>query len=842
MYSFGTVFRMSRIRFLIILFSISISFIQAKTFFSDWGKDPVLDKRSDIIALYKLKNWEIAGIKAEQSQLPLFSDTADTITIINNFKYSRDSSITEVYFTSLGFHGLVTVYINGNLVSKQPNGSAPFRTKISLKYLKDKSENYIKIVLIKNSTFDNGFPVLTHLYTEPEYVGVTRPFYIELIKQTIFDDFKYSINKTSKGLILDYSYRINQNIISSLKNKSGLYFEEIFSDSSGKTISKRTNPANSKTGLLNNKITLKPNHLWSLDNPRFINLEITLKRYGREIRKEEKQFSFRNIEVNKNIIYFNFEKRLFHGLNYYENLASKKSSNIYSDIRKHLSLIKNDGFNAVRFYGHIPDERYLSIADTLGLFVFVDLPIRRFPDIAFKKDVLLENLKRTITSTINQFKSHPSFIALGIGQEILLSDPSTQKFYIILNGTTEKPIPLATYISPVPQNGFAKEMAADFYMLDLYAPLALKTDEILETMIPYSLAGKTGFSGDFEYLDHDNPNYNLQHRLLLKTDINSAFKNLKLQGGFIESFMDWRVKSPSHQNDGIENDLVQNGLYDTTLTKYSWAINSEQNIWKNADIETLAVEKKLKSSNIFSIVMFFGSLIFFFFYKRYPRFSENYKRAIKHPYGFYVDMRERRIIPVFNSFMLGVHNSLILSIFFASFIYYVNDSLLVQELLNVLISTPHIYTAYLLISKSEFLLIAVIFVLVFLHPIMIGVILKILGMISKNYVRFRQSMVIGLWSGAPFIFMLPFSFAAYHLLINDLFVIPLIIIVILFLLWANIRLINGIRVLVLAKFRVIFLVLLLSYTLPLVIFGFFFIPQPMWYDYLVTLINSSSLF
>ena len=149
---------------------------------------------------------------------------------------------------------------------------------------------------------------------------------------------------------------------------------------------------------------------------------------------------------------------------------------------------------------------------------------------------------------------------------------------------------------------------------------------------------------------------------------------------------------------------------------------------------------------------------------------------------------------------------------------------------------------YLKVSKSEFLIIPVVFILVFLHPIMMGIILKTLGILSKNHIRFRQSMVIGLWSGAPFIFLLPFSFAAYHLLINGLFLEPLIIVFILFLIWTNIRLINGIRVLVLAKFRVIFLVLLLSYSLPLVIFSFFFIPRPLWFDYLVTLLNSSSLF
>lgn len=830
------------LRFLIVIILFTSSVVPAKTYLKKWGNDPGLDKQDNIIALYKLNNWKIIGVPdSDQTQLPLYSDSADTISFINSFEYPNDSLIVGAYFKSLGFHGVVSIYINGNLISKQPNSSAPFRVKIKKKYLKDHGKNFIKIQLIKSVNLDNGFPVFTQLYTEPDFIGITRPFYIELVKQPLFNDFKYSLEKTNKGFLLNYSYKISPTVISTFKNKRGLFFEEVFSDSNAKIISRRIIPSSLKEMVVSHKITLLPNQLWTIKEPRFINVSVTLKRNGQTIEKEEKSLAFRNIESDKNVLFFNFEKIFIRGITYRENLLHEIPSNVFLDIKNHLSLIKKDGFNAIRFYGHIPDERYLSIADTLGLFIFVDLPVRRYPEIMFKKDIMLENLKKTISTTVEQFKTHPSFVALGIGQEILLSNPSTQKFYIILNGATDKPIPFVTYISPVPQNGLPKEMAADFYMLDIYNSIASKTEMVLETNIPYTLSGITGFSNDLEYLNHDNPNYDLHHTMLLKTDIKAVLTTLKLQGGFVESFMDWHSKTLSHQSSGEKNKLVRNGFYNSALTKYDWAQFGD-NIWDNEEIKTLAIAKKTKSSNIFSIIMFVGSLIFFFFYKKYPRFSENYKRALKHPYGFYVDMRERRIIPIFNSFILAIHNSLIISIFIGSFVYFNNDSFLVQEIINIFIPGSDIYSAYLFISKSELLIIVVLFIFIFLHPVIMGIILKILGAISKNYVRFRQVLIIGLWTGAPFIFMIPLSFSAYHLLVNNLFVKALIIIFILVLIWSNVRLINGIRVLVLLKFRVIFLVLLLSYSAPLVIFGFFYNPQPMWYDYLITLLNSRSLF
>jgi hypothetical protein len=826
---------MAFLRILLLFLIISAS-IYAKDYRPNWGNDPGLDGRTDLIALYKMDNWTVTGLNGSTT-LPFFSDSRDTLIFTNSFSFSADSTIKEVYFKSLGFHGRVTVFLNGNQILKQPNASAPARIKINKQFLVTNSPNQLKIILIKNASVDNGFPRFTHLYTEPEYIGIVRPFYLELLRSQIFSDFTYQVSKVNKSFVLDYSYKISSRVLASYKNKSGLAFTESFLDSNNKVISRRRVPSPQKSGLIKNRIKISTKVFWTLDTRQFITFSVGVNRFGKSIEENKIKVAIRDVRVENNVISFNFTKPLIKGVTFYENLGFKDGSNLYAAMRNELILIKADGFNAIRFMGHIPDERFLSVADTLGLMLFIDLPLRRYPDIIFKKDALLENLKNTLATTITNFKKHPSFFALGVGQEIVLSDPATQKFYIILNGSTEPPVPFLTYLAPILTKNTPPEMLADFYMLDMYTPIRSKIDLISASKIPYLLAGKTGFNT----LDTGNPKYSLQHKLILQNDIKAVRNDLKLQGGFLETFQDWRAAIPSYQNIARKDNLVKNGFYDSALTKYEWAAQGE-NFWDNAGTHILASEKQTKPSNVFSIILFFGSLIFFFFYKRYPRFSENYRRSIKHPYGFYVDMRERRIIPIFISFMLGFHNALILSIFAGSFIYFTNDSLLVHEVLNVLIPKAEIFSSYLEISKSELKIIPMLFLFFFFHPLLVGFLIKIIGVLTKNYIRLRQALAIGLWSGAPIIFMLPLSFAAYHLLVKDIFVLPMIIIFSFFILWAHIRLMNGIRVLILSKYRLIFLVLLLSYILPLVIFGFFFIPQPMWYDYLMTLLNSRTLF
>ena len=182
-----------------------------------------------------------------------------------------------------------------------------------------------------------------------------------------------------------------------------------------------------------------------------------------------------------------------------------------------------------------------------------------------------------------------------------------------------------------------------------------------------------------------------------------------------------------------------------------------------------------------------------------------------------------------------------MTVFVSSFVYYYNDSLFAQEFLSVISIKKNFYDSLVQICQSEFILIPFTFIWLYLYPIVIGLILKIYGLFSSTEIRLRQALAIGMWSGSPLIFLLPFSIAAYHLLLNG-FGTHLMIILSIFIIWIHFRLINGIRVLVLAKFRTIFVLLLLSYIIPFIIFSIFFSPQPMWSDYLITLLNSHELF
>jgi hypothetical protein len=266
------------------------------------------------------------------------------------------------------------------------------------------------------------------------------------------------------------------------------------------------------------------------------------------------------------------------------------------------------------------------------------------------------------------------------------------------------------------------------------------------------------------------------------------------------------------------------------------------NIWEITNESSVGRKNTKETTNFFSILMVFASLLFLAIYRKRPRLKDNLKRAIRHPYGFFVDMRERRIIPFLNSFLIGGFTALILASFLGSFLYYYRDSFWIQEFACLFLKPIDLYYFYLDYVSSPLNITIVLFVLLFLYPIVVSLILYIINLLNRRKIRYRQGLAIALWSGVPLFFLLPISIIGYHLLSYLENQSILFIILGIFIIWSHFRIINGIRVLFITKSSKIFIIMLLSYIIPIVIFWAVFRPEAHWYDYFMLLIDSRSLF
>ncbi len=134
------------------------------------------------------------------------------------------------------------------------------------------------------------------------------------------------------------------------------------------------------------------------------------------------------------------------------------------------------------------------------------------------------------------------------------------------------------------------------------------------------------------------------------------------------------------------------------------------------------------------------------------------------------------------------------------------------------------------------------FLILFLYPILISFLLKIIAVFTREKIRYRQGLAIGLWSGVPLLFMLPLSLFGFQILQFGQYETTFLIVISLFIIWAHFRIINGIRVLFITRLGKVLSVMLLSYIIPIVILWIVFKPSAYWFEYIELLYQARSLF
>lgn len=170
--------------------------------------------------------------------------------------------------------------------------------------------------------------------------------------------------------------------------------------------------------------------VWTSEKPKIYDLSI------KDADKEEKiKFGFRNLTTHGNSILLNSKPYYFRG--YIRGIVAHDHPNLtgLDDVeayRKNIMQAKKYGFNLVRFHSTVPDEKFVDIADELGLFVHLEIGFSyRFNEKGEKSEKFLD--KDKWIETLKKFRNHPSVMTVCIGNEMHNSgkDLMVKEFYEI---------------------------------------------------------------------------------------------------------------------------------------------------------------------------------------------------------------------------------------------------------------------------------------------------------------------------------------------------------------------------------------------------------------------------
>ena len=113
---------------------------------------------------------------------------------------------------------------------------------------------------------------------------------------------------------------------------------------------------------------------WNPESPKLYDMKVSLVKVGTVIHSETKRVGFRTVELRKHDgFYINGKKVVFKGVNRHSFWPETGRALADEHHKMDIKLMKEMNMNAVRMSHYCPDERFLDLCDSLGLFVLDEL-------------------------------------------------------------------------------------------------------------------------------------------------------------------------------------------------------------------------------------------------------------------------------------------------------------------------------------------------------------------------------------------------------------------------------------------------------------------------------------
>ncbi|MBS1852473.1 MAG: hypothetical protein JST79_16330 [Acidobacteria bacterium] len=165
--------------------------------------------------------------------------------------------------------------------------------------------------------------------------------------------------------------------------------------------------------------------LWSPERPILYVAQIRLMSNSHVLDNTEQTFGLREVSTKEGKVWLNGKPYYLvgYGDDSVEVITGAPPVSL-GEYRRRFQIAKSYGFNSVRSHSRIPPEEFFQAADELGLLVRAELPV-------VYAHLLLPNLQflwSELESGLLAFRNHPSFISIGLGNELFAAPGMEAEF------------------------------------------------------------------------------------------------------------------------------------------------------------------------------------------------------------------------------------------------------------------------------------------------------------------------------------------------------------------------------------------------------------------------------
>lgn len=753
-------------------------------------------------------NWEVYSPDAPEKKVEV--SIPSTFSGEESLVYERLFFVTQNQVNNktltLHFQGVdytADVLLNDLVIYKHPGGIQPFDVKLPSDILKPNEDNKLTVNINFELDDINTIPVLQRFLFPSSRGGIISDVYLTITNKIFIN--KLEISPDVNADLKTASIKI-RSFIQNDQKKSASVAEEPFEyklNYALKTPSGEQKYSNLLENLLTNEISesnfeisLDNPVLWSPKNPQYYVLETSLTLNDSLIDLTTKRFSLYDISIGEDGLKLNGDTFQINGTTYFYSENESGGLVSYKKLQNDLKLIKETGFNTVRFAKVLPPLYALDICESLGLFVLVELPVNSIPDEILTSSDFSSRVTNHLHLMIEKYSGFSSVLGFGLGGGYLGTSYDQYDFINsqseIIKSNSDK-LSYASFVSLPP----SKINSLDLAGIELFSADEKKLSELLteinekEYQVFISEATYPSFNGSSNgYLNQNS--YEAAAKYF--SDIIDFASSNKLNGFVLNSFCDYKGDYKSFYAGYNEEYYYSIGLLPNaeTIDRISYKVVKSK--LTNAEKITIPIgSAKDDSPILFVIIGLILSVFMALLINSKRKFREDATRALIRPYNFFADIRDHRLLSgiqtIFLMFILAGSFALLI----INLLYYLRTNLLLEKIL-LAFGSQYLIDAVIYLAWHPLDGFFILFVVSIIGIMLLSMLIKIFSFFLKNKVFFSSIFYTTIWSLLPLSLLLPVELVLYRILAADIVNLYLYIVISLYLLWQVQRLFKGIHV------------------------------------------------
>ena len=715
------------------------------------------------------------------------------------------------YQMKLEFFGInysADISVNKNIIYRHPGGEFPFQIDLPKDILYTDKSNLLSVKLFYRLDSENTIPLKQRFLFPHNFGGVIRDVYIHLIPNISIRDVNvsYDFYPASKRASVQINSRVVNKefsvITDSLEHDNELTYKLYITAPDGTIL--KSQPE-SKFSLTPNKdksfkdeVTINSPVLWSPGNPESYNVSLEVWRGDILIDRTKRTISIYSLIAGKDSLLYNGRRFEFNGVTYLPSNGEYGNLETYSEMEKDIKLIKETGFNAVRFAKVVPHPYLLTLCERYGLLALIEVPINSVPEGLAKNSNFIERTKNFLLNFVRGYRPYNAVAAVGLGSGYVSTVDAHKQLISRLDDDLKQNWNVLSYAS------FANLNIDESDGLDLYGIELLDTEptdvsgtiEDLKTKIG---SGKVFISSATYPVNAGNTDgyinkHSYEAQAKYFNDVANYSGSSGLAGFFINSMFDFEGDFPSLINGYSKDNIYNIGIVGADRNTNRMAYKVIYAKLHNTEPVTIPIgSKKDNAPMVFIIFGLFLALIMGILVNSGRKFREDSSRALLRPYNFYADVRDQRIMSGYHSTILGFVIAAIMALLVANLLFYFRDNILFERILLSFGSAGLLSTfSYLAWHPTLSLLYLTLLFIIFVP--LLSIIIKAASFFVRTKVFISSIYYATIWSLLPMVLLIPVGIILFRILSTDVANIYIYLGLILFVLWSFYRLIKGIYV------------------------------------------------